>query len=42
MLAKKREARTSNVKSPKRVAVIDFSEYQEDNVPLGRGAGIAI
>ncbi len=42
MLAQKREARTINVKSPKRVAVIDFSEYQEDNVPLGRGAGIAI
>ncbi len=42
MLAQKREARTSNVKSPKRVAVIDFSEYQEDNDPLGRGAGIAI
>jgi hypothetical protein len=27
---------------PKRVAVIDFSEYQEDGVPLGSGAGIAI
>ena len=42
MLAQKREARTSNVKSPMRVAVTDFSEYQEENVPLGRGAGIAI
>ena len=40
-LSQKREARTSNVRFPKRVAVIDFSEYQEDNVPLGRGAGIA-
>jgi hypothetical protein len=42
MLSQKREAGTSNVRFPKRVAVIDFSEYQEDNVPLGRGAGIAI
>jgi hypothetical protein len=42
MLSQKREARTSNVRLPKRVAVIDFSEYQEDNVPLGSGAGIAI
>jgi hypothetical protein len=42
MLSQKREARTSNVRPSKRVAVIDFSEYQEDGVPLGRGAGIAI
>ncbi len=42
MLAQKREARTSNVKSPKRVAVIDFSKYQKDGDPLGSGAGIAI
>ncbi len=28
--------------APKCVVVIDFSEYQEDGVPLGRGAGIAI
>jgi hypothetical protein len=42
MLVQKRESRTSNVRFPKRVAVIDFSEYQEDGVPLGRGAGIAI
>jgi hypothetical protein len=42
MLSQKRESRTSNVKSPKRVAVIDFSEYQEDGDILGRGAGIAI
>jgi hypothetical protein len=42
MLSQKRESRTSNVRFPKRVAVIDFSEYQEDGVPLGSGAGIAI
>jgi hypothetical protein len=42
MLSQKRESRTSNVRFPKRVAVIDFSEYQEDGIPLGRGAGIAI
>jgi len=42
MLSQKRESRTSNVRFPKRVAVIDFSEYQGDGVPLGSGAGIAI
>jgi hypothetical protein len=42
MLSQKRESRTCNVRFPKRVAVIDFSEYQEDGVPLGSGAGIAI
>jgi hypothetical protein len=42
MLSQKRESRTSKVRFPKRVAVIDFSEYQEDGVPLGSGAGIAI
>ena len=42
MLSQKRESRTSNVKSPKRVAVIDFSEYQVGRDILGRGAGIAI
>jgi hypothetical protein len=42
MLSQKREARTSDVRFPERVAVIDISDYQEDNVLLGRGAGIAI
>jgi len=42
MLSQKRKSRTCNVKSSKRVAVIDFSEYQEKGDPLGSGAGIAI
>jgi hypothetical protein len=42
MLTQECEAGTNNVRFPKRVAVIDFSEYQEGNVPLGSGAGIAI
>jgi len=42
MLSQKRESRTSNVRFPKRVAVIDFSEYQVGGDILGRGAGIAI
>jgi hypothetical protein len=42
MLTQRCEAGTSNVRFPKRVAVIDFSEYQEGGVTLGHGAGIAI
>jgi hypothetical protein len=42
MLSQKREAGTSDVRPPKRVAVIDFSEYQAGGDILGRGAGIAI
>jgi hypothetical protein len=42
MLTQECEAGTSNVRFPKRVAVIDFSEYQVGGDILGHGAGIAI
>jgi len=42
MLTQECEAGTSNVQFPKRVAVIDFSEYQVGGDILGHGAGIAI
>jgi len=42
MLSQKRKAGAGNVRSPKRVAVIDFSEYQEGGDILSYGAGIAI
>ena len=42
MLTQRRKAGADNVRFPKRVAVIDFSEYQEGGVTLGHGAGIAI
>jgi len=42
MLTQECEAGTSNVRFPKRVAVIDFSEYQVGGDIFGHGAGIAI
>ena len=42
MLTQKCEAGISNVRFPRRVAVIYFSEYQVGGGILGRGAGIAI
>jgi len=42
MLSQKRKTGAGNVRSPKRVAVIDFSEYQVGGDILGYGAGIAI
>jgi len=42
MLTQRRKAGTDNVRFPKRVAVVDFSEYQEGGDILGYGAGIAI